>query len=95
MRNISECTKVGGHFISTQYDGKTVFNKLRGLKEGESLTIMEEGKEIWEVTKKYDRDEFPDDATSIGYAIDVYQETINKVFTEYLVNSFMCNVLVV
>jgi hypothetical protein len=86
MRNISECTKVGGHFISTQYDGRTVFNKLRGLKEGESLTIMDEGKKIWEVTKKYDRDEFPDDASSIGYAIDVYQETINKVFTEYLVN---------
>ena len=86
MRNISECTKVGGYFVSTQYDGRTVYNKLRGLKNGESMTIMEKDKKIWEITKKYDRDEFQDDSTSVGYAIDVYQETINKVFTEYLVN---------
>lgn len=86
MRNICECTKVGGYFISTQYDGQTIFSKLRGLKQGESLTITEEGRKIWEVTKQYDRDEFSDDSSSVGYAIDVYQETINKVFTEYLVN---------
>lgn len=86
MRNISECTKVGGYFVSTQYDGRTVYNKLRGLKDGEAMTIIENGKKIWEITKKYDRDEFKDDSTSVGYAIDVYQETINKVFTEYLVN---------
>ena len=86
MRNISECTKVGGYFISTQYDGKTVFNKLRGLKEGQALTLMENGRKIWEITKRYDREEFADDSSSVGYAIDVYQETINKVFTEYLVN---------
>lgn len=86
MRNISECTKVGGYFVSTQYDGRTVFNRLRGLKDGESMTIMENGKKIWEIVKRFDRDEFPDDSTSVGYAIDVYQETINKVFTEYLVN---------
>ena len=86
MRNISECTKVGGYFVSTQYDGKTVFNKLRGLKDGQSLSVMEDGRKVWEVTKRYDRDEFPDDSSSVGYAIDVYQETINKVFTEYLVN---------
>lgn len=86
MRNISECTKIGGYFVSTQYDGRTVFNKLRGLKQGEALTFMEDGKKVWEVTKGYDREEFPDDSSSVGYAIDVYQETINKVFTEYLVN---------
>ena len=32
------------------------------------------------------RYEFADDETSLGYAIDVYQETINKTFREYLVN---------
>jgi len=86
MRNICECTKVGGYFISTQYDGQTMFAKLRGLKQGESLTITEDGKKIWEVTKQYDREDFNDDSSSVGYAIDIYQETINKVFTEYLVN---------
>lgn len=86
MRNISECTKVGGYFVSTQYDGKTVFNRLRRVKQGDSLTIMEDGRKLWEVTKQYDAASFPDDESSVGYAIDVYQETINKVFTEYLVN---------
>lgn len=86
MRNISECTKVGGYFISTQYDGKTLFDSLRGLKQGESKTIIEDGRKIWEVTKRFDRADFTDDSSSLGYEIDVYQETINKVFTEYLVN---------
>ena len=34
----------------------------------------------------YDQTGFPDDELSLGYAINVYQETINKVFREYLVN---------
>lgn len=86
MRNISECTKVGGYFISTQYDGQRVFDSLRDKKQGETVTIIEDDKKIWEITKQYDRDEFQDDSSCVGYAIDVYQETINKVFREYLVN---------
>ena len=39
-----------------------------------------------EVKKQYNGEEFEDDASSLGYAIDVYQESINKVFREYLVN---------
>ena len=34
----------------------------------------------------YDQTGFPDDELSLGYGINVYQETINKVFREYLVN---------
>ena len=29
---------------------------------------------ICEITKQYDRDDFADDLTSVGYPIDVYQE---------------------
>ena len=36
--------------------------------------------------KEYDATTFRDDETSLGYAINVYQETINKYFREYLVN---------
>ena len=36
--------------------------------------------------KNDDKQEFPSDENSLGYAIDVYQESINKYFTEYLVN---------
>ena len=39
-----------------------------------------------EITKKYDRGEFTPDASSIGYAIEVFEESINKRFIEYLVN---------
>jgi hypothetical protein len=34
MRNLSECTKVGGHVIGTCYDGTTVFNLLSKENKG-------------------------------------------------------------
>ena len=86
LRNISECTKVGGYFIGTCYDGKKIFNKLKNKKEGESIQLYVNNKKIWEIEKQYSFDEFDDDDTSIGYSINVYQETINKYFREYLVN---------
>ena len=36
--------------------------------------------------KLYDNKTFPNDSMSLGYKIDVYQESINKTFSEYLVN---------
>ena len=39
-----------------------------------------------EITKKYDMETFEANETSIGYPIDVYQDSINKTFTEYLVH---------
>lgn len=86
LRNVSETTKVGGYFIGTSYDGSSIFKMLASKKEGESVTITEDGAKIWEVTKRYDREEFEADSSSLGYAIDVYQDSINKVFREYLVN---------
>ena len=86
MRNLSETTKLGGYFIGTCYDGTTVFNLLRDKGNGDSHTITNNGMKIWEVTKRYEGKEFNGDISSIGYAIDVYQESINKVFREYLVN---------
>ena len=86
LRNVSETTKLGGYFIGTSYDGKLLFNKLKNLPENESITIMEDGFKLWELVKKYSQVEFPDDDTCTGYAIDVYQDSINKYFIEYLVN---------
>jgi hypothetical protein len=86
LRNISECTKVGGHFIGTCYDGRTVFNLLQNKNNGESMTIIKNERKIYEVTKRYDQTGFPDDEMSLGYSIDVYQESINQTFREYLVN---------
>ncbi len=41
---------------------------------------------MWELKKMYDKDVFPDDENSLGYGVDMYQESINKYFKEYLVN---------
>jgi len=86
LRNISECTKLNGYFIGTAYDGKMVFNMLKKVKTGESVQIMEDGKKIWEVVKGYGSDRFDDDSSSIGYRIDVFQESINQLISEYLIN---------
>ncbi len=86
LRNVSECCKTGGYFIGTCYDGREVFKMLEDKKQGESVSKHVDGKKIWEVIKQYDSDTLENDATSVGMAIDVYQETINKTFREYLVN---------
>ena len=84
MRNLSECTKVGGYFIGTCFDGKTIFDTLKDKNE---LTIYNDnGSKMFELTKLYTQTGFPEDETSIGYPINVYQETIGKTFQEYLVH---------
>jgi hypothetical protein len=86
MKNLAECTKHNGYFIGTAYDGKLVFNELKKTKSGESIQIIEDGRKIWEITKGYSSDTFEDDSSSIGYRIDVFQESINQTISEYLVN---------
>ena len=86
LRNIAECTKLNGYFIGTAYDGKLVFNLLKKVKTSESIKIIDDGKKIWEITKGYGADNFDDDSSSIGYRIDVYQESINQNIQEFLVN---------
>jgi len=86
LRNVCECTEVGGYFIGTTYDGATMFDALRPHEVDEGIAVLHKGKLVWKVTKAYTATEFPDDETCVGYAIDVYQESINKTFREYLVN---------
>ena len=91
LRNLAECTRIQGYFIGTCYDGRSIFNRLKHKSEGDSVSFMTEEsdgsrKKICEITKKYSDTGFPDDELSLGYPIDVFQETINKTFREYLVN---------
>jgi hypothetical protein len=86
IRNVSENTMVSGYFIGTCYDGKLLFDKLKLKKQDEFISINNNGNLLWKVTKKYDHNIFNDDNSSLGYAIDVYQESINKNIREYLVN---------
>jgi len=94
LRNVSECTRIGGYFIGTCYDGKSVFQLLKQKNQGESIVIMKKETKIFEITKQYNETGFPEDELSLGYAIDVYQESINKTFREYLVNfDFMIRIM--
>jgi hypothetical protein len=86
LRNVCECTAVGGYFIGTTYDGATMFDALKPYEVGDGISVLHKGKRVWQVTKAYTATEFPDDETCVGCAIDVYQESINKTFREYLVN---------
>lgn len=86
VRNLSECTKLNGYFIGTCYDGETVFKLLKKKNEGETIIKFDGERKMFQLTKLYSQTGFPDDETSVGYTISVYQDTINKTFREYLVN---------
>jgi hypothetical protein len=86
LRNLGECTRLNGYFIGTCYDGQTVFQMLSKKSKEEGITIMSNDAKIFEIIKMYDETGFPDDEMSLGYAINVYQETINQYIREFLVN---------
>lgn len=94
ISNVVECTKLGGYFIGTSYDGNKLFNMLTEIEKDESITLRDnDNKLMWELTKKYNKNEFNNDSSCIGYPVDVYQESINKTFTEFLVNYEYFNAL--
>ena len=86
LRNVAETTAQDGYFIGTCFDGEKLFELLRAKKEGESVRYMDGDTKLWELTKRYDRDTYAPDASCLGYAVDVFQESINKTFREFLVN---------
>ena len=94
IRNLSECTQINGYFVATCYDGQTIFNTLRDKKKGEGVSIHVGEKKLLEIQKMYDQTSFADDENSVGYAINVFQESINKPAVEYLVNyDYLCRIM--
>ena len=88
VRNLAECTRVHGYFIGACFDGSKVFQLLSKKKENESIQIQKDGDKIFEIVKGYKSSihKFPEGKDSIGMPIHVYQESINAMFVEYLVN---------
>jgi hypothetical protein len=86
IRNVAENTQMGGYFIGTTYDGETVFRQLEKYKRGDGIILSQKEKIYFKLLKKYDETGFPPDETSLGYAIDVYQESIGQNLEEYLVH---------
>ena len=87
LKNICQNTAPGGFFVGTCFDGQTVFNRL--MDKSNLLITRGNGMEdqrIFEIKKLYSHHAFVGDATSIGYKIRVYQETINQEMDEYLVH---------
>lgn len=93
LRNVSETTRVGGYFIGTSYNGEEIFKQLASKKINDSITIANGDEKIWSITKKYDKSVYNPNSSCVGYAIDVYQESINKTAREYLVNYTYLNQL--
>jgi hypothetical protein len=77
---------VDGYFIGSCYDGAAMFHALRSLERGKSIGLSIDGDKVWEVTKEYSQTTYDPDISCVGYAIDVYQDSINKTIKEYLVN---------
>ena len=96
LQNVAECTKLGGYFIGTCFDGARIFQALSRLESGDEICVLSgsggsgggggDPQKIWSARKKYHQAEFEPDSSSIGYEIEVYQDTINKATREYLVN---------
>lgn len=86
LTNVSETTAANGLFIGCCFDGARIFQLLRRLEMGRSVSGMEEDTPIWSITKEYDADVLADDETSIGLAIDVEFLSIGSKHREYLVS---------
>jgi len=85
MKNISDNLKVGGYFIGTCFDGEKVFDLLRSVSKGGSVTGTESDSIIWSIKKQYDEDDIPEGEEGLGLAIDVEFVTIGSTHREYLV----------
>ena len=86
MRNLAEMTKLNGYYLATCYQGREVFQLLKNKKQGEQIEIVERGQKIFAIEKQYSETTFEPDSSSLGYKINVFQESINKTIAEYLVN---------
>jgi SAM-dependent methyltransferase len=80
LKNVNSVLRPGGYFVGTNMDGDRVTNYLSDIKNGENKQGIVHSKVIWQLTKKYDKND-----PGFGKQIDVYIETINKLIPEYLV----------
>ena len=85
MINLSQCTKLHGYFIGTCYDGRKVFNLLQ--HQSTKTIKSSSGKVVLQIDKLYENDRpFENNSSSLGFEINVYQESIHQTIAEYLVH---------
>jgi hypothetical protein len=86
IRNLSECTRLNGYFVGCCFDGEKVFKLLSNKNKDESIILNDGENKMFEIKKKYNETGFPYDENSLGYCINVFQDSIGNTFCEYLVN---------
>lgn len=88
LRNVSENLRAGGLFIGTCFDGNQVYERLKSLNSGESISGESDGITIYKIKKLYENigETIPNDSRSIGLPIEVYIQSINQSIREYLVS---------
>ena len=86
IRNVNDSLAMDGLFIGCCFDGRRVFEALRGIPQGGSLVGQEGGSEIWKITKRYSAEDLINGPEGLGLAIDVDFVSIGTTQTEYLVS---------
>ena len=82
VTNLVENCKTGGYFIGTCYDGKRVFELLTDRESIEYRDAMDNL--VYRISKQYDMTEFG--SQLFGNRIDVYMDSIDSEYSEYLVD---------
>lgn len=83
LTNVYNTCKIGGYFIGCCFDGKKVFE----LPVHQLEILDEQDNRIFLLKKGYPSTKsFPNSSDSIGLKISVFQESINSLVDEYLVN---------
>jgi len=86
IENLAYTVKPGGYFIGCCFDGKKIFEKLKGVSEGNSIDSFKNGRLMWKIIKNFRQTQFSDDNQSVGMSIKVYISSINQIIEEFLVN---------
>ena len=83
IQNIKDNLKIGGYFIGTCFDGKKVFDSLKGKKE---VSDEKNGNTLWKIKKEYKIRTFTDKKPYYNTKVSVFVKSIGNYHDEYLVN---------
>lgn len=88
ITNVASVLKDGGYFIGTCLDGAIVDQAMKQAKTafGQSISGTINDRVLWDIRRSYEKFDNDDRNKNYGLRIDVYMETINKRFSEYLVD---------
>uniref|UniRef100_A0A6C0IE51 mRNA (guanine-N(7))-methyltransferase n=1 Tax=viral metagenome TaxID=1070528 RepID=A0A6C0IE51_9ZZZZ len=85
IQNIHENLVMGGYFIGCCFDGERLFETMRGVPEGQSRIGIEDGANLWTITKRYSVEDIPNDDDAFGLPVDVEFISIGSSHREYIV----------